>query len=88
MPDAASLATMQWLEGVLGRRCGASTGTNVWAALHLMAEMREAGREGSVATLICDGGERYLDTYYNPDWLAAQGLDLAPHREQVEALAG
>lgn len=88
VPDAASLATMQWLEGVLGRRCGASTGTNVWAALHLMAEMREAGREGSVATLICDGGERYLDTYYNPDWLAAQGLDLAPHREQVEALAG
>ena len=53
-----------------------------------MAEMREGGREGSVATLICDGGERYLDTYYNPDWLAAQGLDLVPHREQVEALAG
>ena len=47
-----------------GRKCGGSTGTNVWAALHLMAEMREAGRAGSVATLICDGGERYLDTYY------------------------
>ena len=29
-------------------------------------------------TLICDGGERYAGTYYSDDWLAAQGLDLAP----------
>ncbi|MCZ4297239.1 PLP-dependent cysteine synthase family protein [Henriciella marina] len=86
VPDAASLATIHWLETVLGRKCGGSTGTNVWAALHLMAEMREAGRDGSVATLICDGGERYLDTYYNPDWLAAQDLDLAPHLETIDAL--
>ena len=71
---------------MLGRKCGGSTGTNVWAALHLMAEMREAGRAGSVATLICDGGERYLDTYYNPGWLEAQGLDLAPHLEAIARL--
>ena len=86
VPDAASLATIHWLEGMLGRKCGGSTGTNVWAALHLMAEMREAGRAGSVATLICDGGERYLDTYYNPGWLEAQGLDLAPHLDTIARL--
>lgn len=88
VPDAASIATIHWLEGVLGRKCGGSTGTNVWTALHLMAEMREAGHEGSVATLICDGGERYLDTYYNEAWLNAQGLDVAPHLKTIEALTG
>ena len=88
VPDAASIATIHWLEGVLGRKCGGSTGTNVWAALHLMAEMRAAGRTGSVVTLICDGGERYLDTYYDAAWLAREGLDLAPHLETLEALAG
>ncbi|WP_084398576.1 PLP-dependent cysteine synthase family protein [Henriciella aquimarina] len=88
VPDAASLATIHWLEGVLGRKCGGSTGTNVWAALQLMAEMRDAGEAGSVATLLCDGGERYLDTYYNPDWLAREGLDLAPYLKTLEELAG
>ncbi|WP_300377050.1 PLP-dependent cysteine synthase family protein [Henriciella sp.] len=88
VPDAASLATIHWLEGVLGRRCGGSTGTNVWAALHLMAEMREAGRAGSVATLICDGGERYSDTYFNPAWLDEQGLNIRTPLETLERLAG
>nr|WP_288145303.1 PLP-dependent cysteine synthase family protein [Hyphomonas sp.] len=84
VPDAASVATVHWLQEILGRRCGGSTGTNVWAALTLMREMRDAGKAGSVATLICDGGERYLDTYYNSDWIKAQGLDLAPYLSQLK----
>ena len=88
VPDAASIATIHWLEKVLGRKCGGSTGTNVWAALHLMCEMREAGKAGSVATLICDGGERYLDTCYNPDWIAREALDLAPHAAWLAETAG
>ncbi|MEM5515452.1 PLP-dependent cysteine synthase family protein [Henriciella sp. AS95] len=88
VPDAASIATIHWLEDILGRKCGGSTGTNVWAALHLMDEMRRASRPGSVATLICDGGERYLDTYYSPEWLAAQDLDIEPHLATLKAMAG
>ncbi|WP_300391282.1 PLP-dependent cysteine synthase family protein [Henriciella sp.] len=86
VPDAASLATIHWLETVIGRKCGGSTGTNVWAALTLMAEMRDAGQAGSIATLICDGGERYLDTYYDAGWLEKQGLDLDPHLKEIAAL--
>ena len=37
-----------------------------------------------MVTLICDGGDRYADTYYADDWVAAQGLDLAPHLATVE----
>jgi cysteine synthase len=79
VPDAASLAAMRVGSAVLGRRVGGSTGTNLWGAFGLIAEMRAAGVRGSVATLICDGGERYADTYYSDDWVAAQGIDLAPY---------
>ncbi|GFJ79317.1 hypothetical protein Phou_034970 [Phytohabitans houttuyneae] len=41
--------------------------------------MRAAGVHGSVVTLLCDGGERYANTYYSDGWVATQGLDLAPH---------
>jgi cysteine synthase A len=87
VPDAASLAAMRYLERVTGRRAGASTGTNLWGALLLVAEMVAAGRGGSVVTLLCDGGERYAHTYYDDGWVAAQGLDLAPYTATLEHFA-
>ena len=84
VPDAASLAAMRAGSEVLGRRIGGSTGTNLWGAFGLIASMRATGRQGSVVTLICDGGERYVDTYYSDAWVAAQGLDLAPHRRVID----
>jgi cysteine synthase A len=85
VPDAASFATLRFLEGVLGRRCGGSTGTNVYAALGIVSRMRAEGRSGSVVSMICDAGERYLDTYYDDGWLATNGLDLTPWRERLQA---
>lgn len=69
VPDKQSLATIYWLEKILGRKVGASTGTNVWGALQLAIQMREKGEQGSIVTLLCDSGERYLDTYYNTSWV-------------------
>ena len=54
-------------------------------AFALLAEMVAAGIGGSVVTLICDAGDRYADTYYNEDWLRAQGLDPSHH---ADALVG
>lgn len=76
VPDAASIATIHWLESILGRKVGASTGTNLWGALTLAAQMRERGEAGSIVTLLCDSGERYLDTYYHPAWVAQHIGDL------------
>ena len=87
VPDAASLAAMRWLEGVMGRKCGASTGTNLFGALKLAEEMIAAGQQGSIVTLICDPGERYLGTYYDDGWVKAQGFDLAPHMAALEKYA-
>jgi cysteine synthase A len=84
VPDAASIAAMRLVHERAGRSAGGSTGTNVWGAFTLIAEMLERGESGSVVTLICDGGERYADTYYSDAWVAAQGLDLAPYATALE----
>jgi len=86
VPDAASVATAHWLETQLGRKVGASTGTNMWGALQLAARMRDEGRTGSIVTLLCDSGERYLDTYYNPEWVKATIGDTAPWTAEIARL--
>ena len=71
------------------RLVGGSTGTAIWGAFALAGQMHREGRPGSIVTLICDGGERYLKTYYNDAWLAGAGIDLTPYRTALEAfLAG
>lgn len=77
VPDAGSIAAMRHASNVLGRKVGGSTGTNLWGAFGLVAEMLERGRSGSVVTLLCDGGERYAGTYFDDDWVASEGIDLA-----------
>jgi cysteine synthase A len=88
VPDAASVATARALEPVLGRRVGASTGTNVWGALTLADQMHERGEAGSIVTLLCDSGERYAQTYFDDAWLAKQGLDLAPYTPMITRWLG
>lgn len=80
VPDAAAIAAVHVLEELIGRKAGASTGTGLWAAFHVMSEMSRQGRDGSVVGLLCDPGDRYIDKYYSADWLAAQGIDIEPYR--------
>lgn len=77
VPDAASIAAARHASRVIGRRVGGSTGTNLWGAFALIAEMIGAGRSGSVVTLLCDGGDRYAGTYFDDAWVEAQGMSLA-----------
>jgi cysteine synthase len=84
IPDAASIAAARHASAVLGRRVGASTGTNLWGAFGLLAEMVANGRSGSVVTLLADSGDRYADTYFCDEWVKAQGLDTS---EPTAALA-
>ncbi|AHI01674.1 hypothetical protein KALB_8317 [Kutzneria albida DSM 43870] len=84
VPDAASIATIRYVEDLLGRKVGGSTGTNLWGAFEVIAELRATGRSGSVVSLLCDGGERYAHTYFSDDWVAAQGLDLRPYTKTLD----
>ncbi|MCP4472358.1 MAG: PLP-dependent cysteine synthase family protein [Gammaproteobacteria bacterium] len=84
VPDSASFATIHFMEQLLNRRCGGSTGTNLYAAFQIISDLNAQNRDASVVSMICDAGERYLDTYYNHDWLEANGFDIAPYRKQLE----
>ncbi|WP_233152905.1 PLP-dependent cysteine synthase family protein [Motiliproteus sp. MSK22-1] len=83
VPDLASIATIHWLESLIGRKAGASTGTNLWGVLQTARQMKEKQQTGSIVTLMCDSGERYLDTYYNHDWLQQNIGDIQPHLDQL-----
>ena len=76
VPDALSLAAMHYLAQHLGRRVGGSSGTNLVGALMAAQQMAAAGESGSIVAILCDGGERYETSYYNQDWLKAQGYEL------------
>ncbi|CSB45303.1 PLP-dependent cysteine synthase family protein [Vibrio cholerae] len=87
IPDAASVATIYWLEKILGRKAGASTGTNLYGALQLACEMKRRGEQGSIVTLLCDSGERYLDTYYNSEWVKNNIGDLSKYLHKLETFS-
>lgn len=87
VPDDLSLAAMHYLAQRLGRHVGGSSGTNLIGALLVARQMVERRESGSVVAILCDSGERYETTYYNPLWLISQGFDLDPLIEAVRQCA-
>jgi len=80
-----SVAAMQLLSGILGRKVGPSTGTNFVGMLELAGEMRDRGERGSILSLLCDAGERYLGSYFDAPWVAQHIGDCAPARVKFQA---
>ncbi|GAB3551524.1 PLP-dependent cysteine synthase family protein [Arthrobacter tumbae] len=78
VPDAASVAASRHLRTWTGMSAGPSTGTNLWGVWQLVAELKAAGRQGSIVSLLCDSGERYACSYNDDSWLAERGLDPGP----------
>ena len=71
----------------MGRKCGGSTGTIFCASLSLAAEMRSRGEAGSIVAILCDGGERYLHSYYNRDWLSARQFAIDAQIDEIRHYA-
>lgn len=86
--DAQSVAAMQLLSDLLGRKVGPSTGTNFVGMLQLAQEMVKNQEQGSILSILCDSGERYLPSYYNEAWLTQQFGDVSPTRQQLLAIMG
>jgi cysteine synthase B len=42
--------------------CGVSAGGAVWAARQICSELAAAGRDGTLVSVICDRGDRYVST--------------------------
>ncbi len=79
--NTESMAAMVLLDSLLGRLVGPSTGTNFAAMLIVANQMRLAGETGSIVSLLCDSGTRYLNAYHDAAWRDAQFGD------QTSALA-
>lgn len=86
VPNVASVSAMHTLSALLGRKVGPSTGTNFVGMLVLAHEMRERGQQGSILSLLCDSGERYLPTYHNADWVLDNFGDCTFAQEQLQQL--
>ena len=84
--DDDSVAAMRVLSTLLGRRVGPSTGTNFVAMLRLAQEMRARGERGSILSLLCDAGERYLPTYHDDAWVQRCLGDCAAAHARLQAL--
>ncbi len=81
--DVDSVAAMRALSQLLGRKVGPSTGTNFIGMLTLAQEMRQAGEQGSILSLLCDAGERYLPNYHCASWVSESLGDCAPSEQWV-----
>ena len=84
VPDSASIATVQYLEKLLNRKVGGSTGTNVFAALQLLSRRCSSDNQVTIVSMICDSGERYTDTYFNSGWVEENKLDMTPFTSELE----
>ncbi|SDV49766.1 PLP-dependent cysteine synthase family protein [Chitinasiproducens palmae] len=81
--DAQSIAAARVLSAWIGRPCGGSTGTNVWACARVIRDMAKRGESGSVVSLLCDSGERYRATYFDDAWLASRHIDVVPMEQLI-----
>jgi len=85
VPNVDSVAAMRALSGLLGRKVGPSTGTNFIGMLALAKEMRSAGESGSILSLLCDAGERYLPNYHSADWVSSNLGDCMDAERRVQS---
>lgn len=86
VPNLDSVAAMHALSTLLGRKVGPSTGTNFLGMLAIAREMRAAGRQGSILSLLCDAGERYLPSYHDAAWVQSTFGDIGPAQQRIDAL--
>jgi cysteine synthase A len=47
--------------------------------------MHARGEAGSIVSLLCDRGERYDRTLFDPQWLSRSGIDPAPWTQRLHA---
>jgi cysteine synthase len=80
--DQTALTIVYQLLREEGIFVGLSSGINVAGAVR---HALEKGPGQTIVTILCDSGHKYQSKLFNPEWLAANGLD--PHRS-IEPVLG
>lgn len=82
--DSDAFATARAIARRTGLLIGGSAGGSVHAALTRLEEFPPAS---NVVTIVCDGGEKYLDTVFDDEWMSDRDLlDEATEREVLTLL--
>ncbi|MQY25105.1 PLP-dependent cysteine synthase family protein [Nocardia aurantia] len=81
--DVAAFATARAVARKLGLLIGGSAGGSVYAALTRLADFPPGS---TVVTIVCDGGEKYLDTVFDDDWMNDRDLLDETTEREVSAL--
>jgi cystathionine beta-synthase len=82
--DVEAFATARVLARRIGLLIGGSAGGVVYEALTRMSSLAPGT---TMVALVNDGGEKYMDTVFNDDWMTARDLiDPAVEREIDELL--
>ncbi|HEV3105918.1 MAG TPA: cysteine synthase family protein, partial [Trinickia sp.] len=69
--DAAAFNTARYLARKKALLVGGSAGGVIWHALQRFATLAPGA---TLVALVCDGGEKYLDTLFNDDWMREHAL--------------
>ena len=81
--DRAAFATARVLARRTGVLVGGSAGGVLYAALH---ELRAAAPSTTLVALVCDAGEKYLDSVFDDAWMAERELLDARAEAEVGGL--
>jgi cystathionine beta-synthase len=82
--DVDAFAAARAVARKLGLLIGGSAGGSVHAALTRLAEFPPGS---TIVTIVCDGGEKYLDTVFDDGWMSERNLlDAAAERNVLELL--
>jgi len=72
---------------VLGRRTGLLIGGTSGAAVYIaLQRLMNVDPETTIVALVCDAGEKYLDTIYDDDWLKQRGLMCRNTHDRIDKL--
>jgi cystathionine beta-synthase len=69
--DVEAFATARAVAARTGLMIGGSAGGSVHAAL---TRLEDFAPGSTVVTIVCDGGEKYLDTVFDDEWMRARNL--------------
>lgn len=69
--DSQAFETARYLARQYGLLVGGSAGGVIYKALQ---RARGVASDVTIVVLVCDGGEKYLNTVFNDEWMSANGL--------------
>ncbi|RZS32262.1 cystathionine beta-synthase [Herbihabitans rhizosphaerae] len=83
--DSEAFETCRYLARNYGILVGGSAGGVIYKALE---QAQSVDPSTNIVVLVCDGGEKYLDTVFDDDWMTSTGLHSTDVVEKLASMLG